>query len=67
MVDTINQINNKYNELVEELFEEVLCDNCRKTIKIGNIDGKLTKILDNETLFLCKECNTKLINQIKKF
>ena len=66
MTDVINSINHKYNKLIEELYEEILCDNCRRTIKIGNIHGKIVNAMNNETLFLCKECNDKIITQIKK-
>lgn len=57
MSGVVNGLNAKYNKLVDELFEEVLCDKCMKTIKMGNVDGKLVNTLNNETLFLCKKCN----------
>ncbi|MBN1923641.1 MAG: hypothetical protein JW791_02685 [Nanoarchaeota archaeon] len=66
MSENINSLNYKYDKLIEELYEEVLCDKCRRTIKLGNIEGKITNVLNNETLFLCKECNNKLIKEIKK-
>jgi RNase P subunit RPR2 len=66
MSEIINSLNTKYNNMIEELFEEVLCDKCRKTVKLGNIQGKLVNTLNNETLFLCKECNDKITTQIKK-
>ena len=66
MTEVINNLNEKYNELVEELFEEVLCDKCRRSIRIGNMDGKLVNMLNQDTLFLCKECNKEIMKQIKQ-
>lgn len=66
MSGVISSLNTKYNEMIEELFEEVLCDKCRKTVKIGNIQGKLVNTLNNQELLLCKDCNDKLIQNIKK-
>ena len=65
MTDVIGSLNTKYNKLIEELYEEVLCDNCRRTIRVGNVQGKIVNAIDNETLFLCKDCNDKIIKQIK--
>ncbi|VVB75863.1 Uncharacterised protein [Candidatus Tiddalikarchaeum anstoanum] len=66
MTENLKSLNTKYNEMVDELFEELLCDKCMKTIKVGNADGKLVNMLNNETLFLCKKCNEEVRNLIKK-
>lgn len=66
MSNVINNLNNKYNKLIEDLFEEVLCDKCRKTVKLGNIEGKLINAFHKETLLLCKECHNEITKQIKQ-
>ncbi len=66
MSENLNTLNHKYDKLIEELYEEVLCDKCRRSIKIGNVEGKLTNMINNDTLFLCKECNNNITKEIKK-
>ncbi|PIU61275.1 hypothetical protein COX58_00920 [archaeon CG_4_10_14_0_2_um_filter_Archaea_38_6] len=66
MIDNFGSLNCKYDELINELFEEVLCDNCRRTIKLGNAEAKIINLVNNNTLFLCRDCNDKIMNQIRK-
>ena len=51
--ESINELNKKYNKLVDELFEKILCDKCMKEIKIGQVEGELT--IKNKKLMLCKK------------
>lgn len=63
----IKALNKMFNHLAEELFEEVLCDKCRRSIKLGMVKGKIVDIINNETLFLCPKCTEKIREEIKQF
>jgi RNase P subunit RPR2 len=66
MNEVLNGLAEKYNILASELYEEVLCDKCMRSIKVGNAESKLVNLLNNEIMFLCKKCNEEVRNSIKK-
>jgi len=66
MSENLEYLNNKFNNLIEELFEEILCDSCKSPIIIGNASAKVTDLINSDTLFLCKSCHDKIKQEIKK-
>ncbi len=62
-MSSIKELNQEYNEKLNELFEKILCDKCMKEIKIGEVEGKL--ILNEENkMMLCKKCTEELKKEL---
>ena len=58
-METIEEINSRFNHMVDELFEKVLCDKCMKEIKIGQVDGEII-LKNSEKIMLCKKCTEEI-------
>ena len=62
-METINELNKKYNKLVDELFEKVLCDRCMKEIKMGQVEAEFI-IHKNEKMMLCNKCAEEIKKEL---